>query len=524
MFQRIAQTQIPSNSKIFNQYLKDSNWRKEYFGFSFLNLEGDFLQRCKHLASQSFDRSGLSSEIKSYMMPLGISEKVNLNLEKLKNPDCVCIVAGQQPSLFGGPLYNHYKAITAIKIAEQMEAKIGKPFVPVFWNASNDHDIDEANRFYYLDKNRRLVKNSISSLNADPLDRVYIAKEILSLKNNLEGELSRVDFLDVVWQKLLPHPHDTIGTWQTRILNQLYSEKGLLILEPRILKNLSQNPFEKFLQKEDQFIHQIKENSEKLKNNNYEVQVDTHASSRMMLYQKQKGRARLTKQKDQWSLGKQNWTLSAMLANIKSPDLDLTPDALGRPIWQDMIIPVAAYIAGPGEIAYYHQLKDCYEIFGMKMPLILPRESGTIFEKNHLKFMNHYQVPLENFFEIKQWTKVLSSHAASNKELPLNIIKKWQESATNPEEAQIFERFKVKLEKLNRKYYERVTANRKNREEIGNKQLQEWKDFIFPMNLSQERVYGVLPLMARHGPSIFKDLEEKPYQWGQHFLLTMNDG
>ena len=464
MFQQIPQTQLPNHSKIFNRYLKNSNWRKEYFGFDFLNLKGDFLQRCKDLSLQSFDRNGLSRAIENYMEPFGISEKTNSNLEKLKNPDCVCIVAGQQPSLFGGPLYNHYKAISAIKLAEQMEAEIGKPFVPVYWNASNDHDIDEANRFYFLDKNRRLVKHTIANLQAQPLDRTSIANEIIPNKNKWEGEMSRIDFLDIAWQKLLPHLQDSIGSWQTRILNQLYSEKGLLILEPRILKDLSQNHFEKLLLKEDLFINQIKDNSEKLKNDNYEVQVDADVTSRMMLYQKQSGRIRLSRQKDQWVSGKQKWSLSSLLANINSSDFDMTPDALGRPIWQDMVMPVAAYIAGPGEIAYFHQLNGCYEIHGMKMPLILLRESGTIFEKNHLKFMNHYQIPITRFYEMKQWSNIPNAQVAANKELPFHIVKKWQESAVNPEEIQILERFKAKLDKLNQKYYEKVSANRKNRQ------------------------------------------------------------
>ena len=140
MFLQIPLNQMPNHSRLFKEYLANSDWRKENLGYQMLNVESDIIDRCKELASQSFDRKGLSQVIENYMETFGLSERSKLNLDKLKNPDCVCIVAGQQPALFGGPLYNYYKAITAIKIASQMESKTGKLFVPVFWNGGNDQD------------------------------------------------------------------------------------------------------------------------------------------------------------------------------------------------------------------------------------------------------------------------------------------------------------------------------------------------------------------------------------------------
>lgn len=523
MYQEIPLNKMPDNSLLFNEYLNNSNWRKNQLGYDFINLELDFKNRLEDLKKQSFDRLGLSRAIKKYMAEFGLSEKTNANLEKLKKPDCVCIVAGQQPALFGGPLYNFYKAITAIKIATQMGLKLGRPFVPIFWNGSNDHDVDESNRFYYLDKHRRMIKGSLSGVKSQTLDRMVIGKEVLTLKSKIENEMSRVDFLEEVWQILLPQNNDTIGGWQTRILNQLFGKDGLLILEPKILKEISPAPFAQLLEKEDSFIKQIKVNSENLKSKNYGIQVDTEVSSRLMVYQKDSGRYRLKKVGPNWTDGKQSWNNQELIEKSQNTDFDLTPDALGRPLWQDMIIPVAAYIAGPGEIAYFHQLKGCYELFGMKMPLILARESGTFLEKNHIKFMDHYKISNDQFYDFKKWSVVPINSIDSASEIPADLFENWRKKAFNPDEMRLFEKFKSKFEKLNQKFYENLHSNRKNNADIGNKQLQEWKDFIFPMNLTQERVYGLLPLMARHGTSVLQFLEKEPYHFGKHFIYTLND-
>jgi uncharacterized protein YllA (UPF0747 family) len=54
------------------------------------------------------------------------------------------IVTGQQPGIWGGPLYNAYKAATAVALARRLEARGEGPAVPVFWVQGEDTDWDEA--------------------------------------------------------------------------------------------------------------------------------------------------------------------------------------------------------------------------------------------------------------------------------------------------------------------------------------------------------------------------------------------
>ena len=55
----------------------------------------------------------------------------------------VAIVTGQQAGLFGGPLFTLLKALTALKLAEQVVARAPGAGGRVFWIDAEDHDWDE---------------------------------------------------------------------------------------------------------------------------------------------------------------------------------------------------------------------------------------------------------------------------------------------------------------------------------------------------------------------------------------------
>src|SRR5260221_10326982 len=62
---------------------------------------------------------------------------------RLTDPRAVAIVTGQQAGLFGGPLYTLLKALTTLKLADQVSRDFNVPVVPIFWIEAEDHDWDE---------------------------------------------------------------------------------------------------------------------------------------------------------------------------------------------------------------------------------------------------------------------------------------------------------------------------------------------------------------------------------------------
>jgi hypothetical protein len=65
-------------------------------------------------------------------------------LERVGNGRGIVVTTGQQPGLFGGPIYTWSKALSALALADEIEAATGVPSAPVFWAATDDADFTEA--------------------------------------------------------------------------------------------------------------------------------------------------------------------------------------------------------------------------------------------------------------------------------------------------------------------------------------------------------------------------------------------
>ena len=81
----------------------------------------------------------MSDVIKAYHHPELLHPAVEKNLERLRDPKSVVVIGGQQAGLLTGPLYTIYKAITLIQLARREEKRLGRPVIPVFWIAGEDH-------------------------------------------------------------------------------------------------------------------------------------------------------------------------------------------------------------------------------------------------------------------------------------------------------------------------------------------------------------------------------------------------
>jgi uncharacterized protein YllA (UPF0747 family) len=84
------------------------------------------------------------------------------SLELLARPGTVAVVTGQQVGLFSGPAYTIYKALTAVRLAEQLTEQ-GIPAVPMFWLATEDHDVAEVNHAFVFGPDHRPVRLSVDA-------------------------------------------------------------------------------------------------------------------------------------------------------------------------------------------------------------------------------------------------------------------------------------------------------------------------------------------------------------------------
>ena len=145
---------LPAANRFATDYLTGSPGLQSFFHYNF-NEKNAYIHRLDELKNRSFMRHELADHIQSFMSSYANSEKITDNINKLRKEDSVAVIGGQQAGILTGPLYTIHKVISIIKLAEQKEAELGVPVVPVFWIAGEDHDYQEVNHVYVMKDNKQ---------------------------------------------------------------------------------------------------------------------------------------------------------------------------------------------------------------------------------------------------------------------------------------------------------------------------------------------------------------------------------
>src|SRR6185312_2856439 len=128
----------------------------------------------------------------------GASGKTLAAAAKLADPNTVAIVTGQQAGLFGGPLYTVLKALTAIKLAEQVSRDHNVTVVPIFWIEAEDHDWDEVRSCTVLDAEMAPKTVGLAPRSGEPIPvaAITVDEQIASVLSDLEQALPATEFRD----------------------------------------------------------------------------------------------------------------------------------------------------------------------------------------------------------------------------------------------------------------------------------------------------------------------------------------
>jgi hypothetical protein len=79
---------------------------------------------------------------------------------------------------------------------------------------------------------------------------------------------------------------------------------------------------------------------------------------------------------------------AALAAALAADPLRFSTSALLRPIAQDTLLPTAAYVGGPGEVAYFAQLPPLYRAFDRPLPPIVPRARFRIVDERARRLLD----------------------------------------------------------------------------------------------------------------------------------------
>jgi bacillithiol synthase len=391
---------IPAINKFASQYLKQEEPVTSFFHYN-VNSSSVFSDRMKDLASRQFQREDLAECISSYMKSLPSSEKVEESLGKLRN-DAVTVIAGQQAGLMTGPLYTIHKIISVIQLARQQEAKLKHPVVPVFWIAGEDHDYQEVNHIY-VEKGSKLEKVGYPERVVEKKMTSHITYNKTVMKKWLDdilvmlGETEHTNQLSSDLTKMIEEEEDIVRFFAHFVMS-LFKDFGLLVIDSAypLLRKLESRHFHHLIENSQSITDKVLEQQEEIRKNGYGTQLDISPIAANLFIQLQDERALLEREGNKFfekNSGKAYSGLELLSILDESPE-SFSNNVVTRPMMQEWLFPTLAFVAGPGEIAYWGELKKAFEYVGLKMPPVVPRLNITIVEREIDKRIQDLQLTL----------------------------------------------------------------------------------------------------------------------------------
>lgn len=402
-------TVLPHISQLYRDYLAmgdnaDSPVRSWYGSGG---SGGPFAGGWMRTPSPAVDGGRLAEELLRQNQIFDAGPETLANIEKLRT-GARAVVTGQQVVLFGGPLLTLLKAATAISRAREATRITGVEHIPVFWMATEDHDLAE------VDQAALLTKTEVETLKAGlrvphpvPVGGVGLNTETAPLlEQAIERATELLEYAPVSdWiRESYTSKGATLATAFGKLMARIFAEQGLVIVDAasREFHAMGASTLRYAIEHADELHNHLLARTEELTKDGYHAQVLVGESSSLLFLLDGETGERLAlrrvsdpaSQERQWRAGPHIYSTEQLLEVLEQCPEHLSPNALLRPVFQDTVLPTVAYIGGPAEIAYFAQSAVLYqEILGRLTP-VLPRLSATLIEPAIAKVMEKDEVQL----------------------------------------------------------------------------------------------------------------------------------
>jgi bacillithiol biosynthesis cysteine-adding enzyme BshC len=314
----------------------------------------------------------------------------------------VAIVTGQQVGLFSGPSFTIYKALTALRLVQELNSS-GTPAVAIFWLATEDHDLAEIDHCFWRSRQgAETIGLPSSEFEGSRAGEVPLGEAVVAAVErataNLEGpaaEQVRAALADSYT------PSETYGAAFGKLFARLFAGKGLILLDPisQELHRLAEPLYRAALERHAELGQEWLSRSKNLERAGYHVQVNVNEGSTPLFLNLEGKRLPIRAQNADFAVGRRSFSLSALTELLARSPLDFSANVLLRPVIQDGLLSTAAYIAGPSEIAYFAQASVIYERLLGRMPVVLPRASFTLVDAHAVRLLRKYELEFSDVLQ-----------------------------------------------------------------------------------------------------------------------------
>ncbi len=436
------------------------------------------------------------------------------------------VTTGQQPGLMGGPLYSLYKGLTTVRLAKRLETILDRPVLPVFWIASEDHDWEESDHTYLIDASNHLSRVRAPNPGSDnrAIHRVPLGTEVDRLVEEVAQLLPNSEFSESYIQVVRDAytPEATLADGFRGVLETFFEPLGVLFTDAAnpALKAASRDVLFAELNNAEAHERILREDAEKLEEAGHGVQAPILEGGVNLFLEGPEGRERLYRHPDGFELHRSRETVTAdeIRTRVEEDPLALSPNVLFRPLVESTVFPVASYVAGPGELAYYGQLKRLYEAHDMRMPVLFPRHAVTVVEAKIRKVIDKFdlepddlrrpyheiaseiareKVPADVRRALGQLRGSISEGSGELMKAARSIDSTLKGPVTHARNAAL-----SAFQDVERKIVQSV----KRENEIGLAQLEKAHLHLFPEGEPQERILNALYYLARYGNEFIEAL------------------
>ena len=507
----LKQTQMPGSTALFTDYLYQFDRVTPFYQHP-PSAEA-ILQAAKQATLPDEHRHDLVAALREQNREAGKATAANLNL--LDGPDTVVIATGQQVGIYTGPVFTLYKALTALRHAQWLREK-GQPAVAVFWLATEDHDLEEVDHTWVQDAKDRPTRLTAKARHTknQPVGEVTLEQTAL---DELRGHLDGLPFGEeaIALAERAFSPKVSMRDAFRRLLDSLVPDDGLIFLDPMdpAIRELAAPLFDKALARAQELNEALIERGKVLEETGYHAQVHVTPETSLLFRIEDGRRIALKRTPDGYEGRGRTYSDDDMRRTLAAEPQRFSPNALLRPVTQDFLLPTAAYVAGPAEIAYLAQAEVIYSKLLGRMPVVLPRVSLTVVDGRAERLLERYQLAPTDCFQAEEDLRAkiaqrlvpasLDQRLAESQNQIEKAISDAQEelAAFDPTLGQALDNAAKKILYQFGKVRSKAEREGFRRDARAQGDATYLAHLVWPERRPQERLYSVLSFYARYGPS-----------------------
>ncbi|RXZ77121.1 bacillithiol biosynthesis cysteine-adding enzyme BshC [Paenibacillaceae bacterium] len=473
---------------------------------------------------------------------------------QLLGAGALAIVGGQQAGLWTGPLMVIHKAVSIIQAARRASADLQRPVVPIFWIAGEDHDWEEAGHTYLVSSKPSLQKLSVnrSAANRTSVSRTKLLQADWDRAlQQLAAALPDYEYKPEFMNRLhaLAEQADSLPEMFAGIMSWLFGQEGLVLLDADdpSLRRLESPMFKRLIAQNDELESALAEAAAQIAGMEYDVQAAAApGSANLFVYLEDDNNSsndysgdRILLHKSEGEFADRKGLFSAsseqLMTIAEEHPERLSNNVLTRPIMQDYVLPVLATVLGPGEIAYWAMTGKAFQVFGMEMPIVVPRMSFTIIEPTSQKHMERFGLPsLSDIMSrvgprkrelLEEWgDPSLDGRFDEVTSAMMELYEPLLQMAADgrPPIAALVETNKRKIVAQIEFIRGRVNDEISKKHERALRQLDRLQTVLWPDGKPQERVINFAEYWARYECLWIKQLFEVPHDWrGGHHIVYL---